>query len=122
MAKTLYEVFYIDKFTNSNTARVAMANLRTKFKLNSAILKQMSSRKPISIKRHISLNIAEKYCQALIDTGGTAWVEEMVAGIPRAGDRRADKRRLLQDRRDLYRGSAIVPDRRASMGRRSVDS
>ena len=122
MSKTLYEVFYIDKFINSNTARVAMANLRAKFKLNSATLKQMNSRKPISIKRRVTLNVAEKYCQALIDAGGTAWVEEMVAGIPRTRDRRADKRRLLQDRRGLYRGSAIVPDRRASMGRRSVDT
>ncbi len=121
MSKTLYEVFYIDKFANSAEASVAMANLRVRFKLDSATLKRMNSHLPVSIKRRVSLYVAEKYCQVITEAGGTAWVEEMLDGKARIQDRRTGKRRLMLDRRGSYRGSAILPDRRGSRGRRSID-
>ena len=121
MSKRLYEVFYIEKFVDAEAARIAAENLRVKFKINGTTLKRMNTGKPLSVKRHVSLNVAERYCQTLIDAGGTAWVEEMLDGKPRQADRRAQKRRLLLDRRNIYRGSAVVPDRRYKNGRRTSD-
>ena len=121
MSKILYEVFYIEKCEDRESALVTKENLRVKFKINDATLMRMNTGKPLSIKRHVSLNVAEKYCQALIGAGGTAWLEEMEYGLSRSADRRADKRRLLLDRRNIYRGSALVPDRRDRVGRRSTD-
>ncbi|NIB43279.1 hypothetical protein HBA55_26970 [Pseudomaricurvus alkylphenolicus] len=116
----LYEVVYIDKFEDITEATVARESLKSRFGLNDHMLSTLSSGVPVVVKKNVDLEEARRFEQAIKDSGGVCWVQEM-APDGRFHERRLEQRRKQQDRRHQVRGSAIVPDRRSGKGRRTLD-
>lgn len=115
-----YEVVYVDKFSNAAEAQAAIQKLRQTFGLADSHIQHLSSGEPVVIKKQIDLAEATRYQEAVKSAGGVAWIQE----VDENGfhhERRKGPRRILFDRRSLYRASSIVPDRRANCGRRSTD-
>ncbi|WP_439134132.1 hypothetical protein [Pseudomaricurvus sp.] len=119
MVKT-YEVVYIDKFTDSIEADLARVSLKERFQLSKRKLDIMSKGTPIVVKKGVSYEEAVKLEDAIKRSGGVCWIQE-TAPDGLYHDRRSDKRREVMDRRDHYRGSSILPDRRMGIGRRTAD-
>lgn len=115
-----YEVVYIDKFSDMNSAELARENLRRRFGLNDQMISTLSCGVPIVVKKDISLEEAQKFENAIKDSGGVCWIQEM-APDGAFHERRHSSRRTILDRRESFRGSSILPDRRYGMGRRSED-
>ena len=115
-----YEVVYIDKFTDSAKAEFARTNLQKTFGLSARHLEKLASGAPVVVKRQVALAVAERYRQAILKAGGTAWVQTVGVNGEHV-ERRCEKRRQTRDRRTVFRGSSIIPDRRENCGRRSAD-
>ena len=115
-----YEVVYIDKFPDLATAEVARENLRKTFGLNDHMLSTLASGIPIVVKKDVSLDEAQRFEGAIKGSGGMCWIQEM---SPDGGfhERRHEYRRHQLDRREVIRGSSIVPDRRMGVGRGTDD-
>lgn len=119
MVKT-YEVVYIDKFSDAIEADLARISLKERFQLSDRKLNIMAKGTPVVVKKGISYDEAVKFEDAIKRSGGVCWIQECSPdGLYH--ERRDDKRRDLMDRRDHYRGSSILPDRRMGIGRRTVD-
>jgi hypothetical protein len=87
-------------------------------------LKQMLSGRPVVIKAGLSREQARQYQQVIAKTGAVAEIGVDPANqyyAPGYKERRHDQRRIKGDRRGVRRTSSILPDRRASHGRRSTD-
>ncbi len=117
-----YQVVYIDKFYDARESATVSQNLRDLFGLNEKVIRRLASGEPVVVKKSVSYSIAEPIQVAICEAGGTAWIEEMEVerGLGYR-DRRKQQRRQLSDRRQYYRGSSILPDRRHKCGRRSSD-
>ncbi|GAB3101218.1 hypothetical protein G8770_16080 [Aestuariicella hydrocarbonica] len=115
-----YEVIYIDKFADAIEAELARASLKERFLLSDRKLELMSCGKPIVVKKGVSYDEACRFDEEIKKSGGICWIQESAPdGLYH--ERRSEKRRELSDRRDHYRGSAILPDRRMGIGRRTSD-
>lgn len=119
MAQT-YEVIYLDKFSDAKAGESGRAKLRHKFGLNQRALNVLCSGVPVVVKKDVSLDEARKFEQAIKESGGVCWIQEATRGSG-FHERRSLHRRDFVERRALYRGSAILPDRRLSIGRRTQD-
>lgn len=120
MGEKIYQVLYIDKFADAIEAATTSQSLRKLFGLDEKAIARLASGKPTVVKKNVPYAAANRLHEAICEAGGTCWVEE-VGDRQAYGDRREEMRRQLFDRRCAYRGSAIVPDRRKSCGRRSSD-
>lgn len=120
MASEQFAVVYVDKTTSPMESAAIQRNLKDVFGLNFRSLERISTGKPVVIKKKIDFDCATQYQEAVQRAGGTAWVQELdEEGLHQ--ERRQDKRRLMFDRRTVYRASSIQPDRRQTCGRRSTD-
>lgn len=115
-----YEVLYIDKFTDTLWATTVYDNLRLTFGLKESQLEKLSCGNPVVIKKKIDLSEAERYRQVITAAGGVAWIQELGEDGEHR-ERREQRRRVVRDRRAIYRASAILPDRRQNRGRRTTD-
>lgn len=122
MEEKSYQVVYVDKFYDARESATVSQNLRDLFGLNEKVIRRLASGEPVVVKKWVSYSIAEPIHVAICEAGGTAWIEEMEEGRGLGyRDRRMQQRRQLSDRRQHYRGSSILPDRRNKCGRRSSD-
>ncbi len=121
MSDTLFEVIYIDKFTDVAEASVIRERIKAKFKLSERVMESLSTGLPIVVKKNVEIEEAERFDTAIKEAGGVCWVQPMSID-QKFHDRRDDQRRQRNDRRVRYRGSSILPDRRAGVGRRSDDN
>ena len=121
MGEKIYEIVYIDKFSDNQQATLARQKLQGLFHLSDKQVQYLNSGDPVVVKRDIPMAIAQKFKRAIEGVGATCWIQEMANGEPHY-ERRQEKRRQTMDRRDQYRSSSILPDRRAALGRRSDHS
>ena len=116
-----FEVVYVDKFKDFVDQEITNALLQERFKLGDSAIKRMSSGKPVLIKKGVPRDQAEKLKQAIQESGGVCWIQAMTPDAQHH-ERRLTSRRKKNDRRMEKRGSAVVPDRRTNLGRRTSDS
>lgn len=115
-----YEVVYIDKFTDMAKAEVARRALQKRFKMSDHVLKCLSLGKPVVIKKGLCFEEAERYERAVKSSGCLCWIQKMAMDFEHH-ERRLHTRRNNPERRKARRYSAIQPDRRMNLGRRSED-
>ncbi len=117
----LVEGYSVDQVAD-NLARIFKQNLKDA--RQAARIGRILSGQPFVIKNQLTVNEADKYCDAMRNIGAQCQVELDVDGgnlKPHFIGRRKFIRRKRGDRRKLARGSSILPDRRSSSGRRQVD-
>ncbi len=120
MIEQLYDVVYIDKFTDVIAARLFRSFAKTRFNLTNAQLDRISTGKPVIVKRRISRDLAKKYHRAFLQVGGVCWIQPSnESGVH--WERRAIARRQPVDRRETYRPSTAFRNRRRNKGRRNAD-
>ena len=120
MIEQLYDVVYIDKFTDVIAARLFRTFAKTRFNLSNAQLDRLSTGKPVVVKKRISRDLAKKYHRAFLQVGGVCWIQPSSESGDR-WERRAIARRKPTDRRETYRPSTAYRNRRRSKGRRNSD-
>ncbi len=121
MTDQLYDVVYIDRFTDVIAARLFRTFAKTRFKLTNTQLDQLSSGAPIVVKKRISRDLAKEYHRAFIKMGGVCWIQPSQE-TGHYLERRALSRRKPLDRRETYRPSTAFRNRRRNKGRRIVDT
>lgn len=120
MERSLYDVFYIDKFHHQPNADALRERIGRRFRLTAEALAHLSSGEPVVVKKSVKLAEAKRYLAAFRAVGGACWIQPHAAD-GRFRERRREWRRSLLDRRAIYRASSVQPDRRQSCGRRSTD-
>ncbi|MGH1472271.1 MAG: hypothetical protein ACRBCS_13855 [Cellvibrionaceae bacterium] len=120
MSDQMYDVVYIDKFTDVIAARLFRTFAKTRFNLSNTQLDRLSSGKPIVVKRRISRDKAKEYHRAFIKMGGVCWIQP-TQEEGQYWERRAISRRKPLDRRESYRPSTSFRNRRRNKGRRNSD-
>lgn len=120
MTDQLYDVIYIDKFTDVIAARLFRTFAKTRFNLTDAQLDKLSTGRPVVVKKRISRTIAKQYHRAFLKMGGVCWIQPS-QHADQHFERRLITRRQPLDRREAYRPSTAFRNRRRNKGRRNTD-
>jgi len=120
MESQAYAVIYVDKFADDRAAEQQRERIRRRFQLSESGIARLSCGDPIVVKRGVPLAEAKRYQSAIRAVGGVCWIQVLNEN-GEYEDRRQGDRRALLDRRERFRASSILPDRRGSCGRRSSD-
>ncbi|MGQ9425911.1 hypothetical protein ACXYTJ_05090 [Gilvimarinus sp. F26214L] len=120
MDEARYEVVFIDKFSDGAEADLVRGRVRRRFRLSDRAFARITSGSPVVVKRCRELEEARRYLSVIRALGAVCWIQ-LSEDDGRHVERRSIQRRALLDRRAIYRGSSILPDRRGGCGRRSSD-
>lgn len=128
--KPTYRVVFYGRLVQGYESRQVVENIARIFKQDltdkkkAAKVHRMFSGQPFVIKSQLTEDEAVKYRDAICNMGAECHVEfdaNTSNPKPHFVERRILDRRKRGDRRNLARGSSILPDRRSGFGRRKAD-
>lgn len=128
--KLTYRVVFYGRLVRGYESEQVVENMARIFKQDlkdtktAAKINRMFSGQPFVIKSQLAEDEAVKYRDAICNMGAQCHVEldtNTGSHKPHFIERRKLDRRKRGDRRNLQRGSSILPDRRSGFGRRKAD-
>lgn len=107
--------------TPTNRAgKLLQQRLAERFSLSAQEILRLGESRPLVVKRHNNVLLAQKLCELLIKLGAVSWVQAAKAN-EQFDDRRNSARRNQDDRRNQWRKHKLFNERRQLNGRRRTE-